>query len=574
MEGIVTLPDGRKAKLTGPDKEAIVRKATEIKAQIGGTQQPVNRAGTGEAVGRNALRQFLDNMLAVPNLAATGLANTPTARIGADLLGIETPQVGDRVLGIPNANDVFAGAQRVGETAGLLSTGLQGPSVTPFSEAQRQQQETTEQIQQQRPVASATGGLLGDAATLVTGRGGIRSLTGGRVASLEQAAPQVGQRAQTVLGRAIQSTARGIGGSGKRAGTLGLETGTLAALQGQDPSEVGAIATTAGGTQVAGDVSRNLLKGVRKAGLKGFIGATLLSVAAKEVTPGGFQIIEETIKDRAKEIGIASLLLGGTALATARVPQGFAGPAFKEVVDNTSKAGLLKLIQAFRSDPERVGPVAEKFAEDPDFFGPNARERLEKAFSGETDAGEVINGLMKNSQFRNRFDEIGIPRPQLVRDAIQSDNENAKPTSATRAAEAIGRRLPKGSALRHTFENSGPRMFIRDVFINGETADGILNKLGSNQRRDALEVNLSQMITSSMRDANGGKALDGQALSQRWNRLPESVKNAYPKQTRQNVEAFIAESQTTPFQVLPPLLARSLMMNGELSKRLGAKPNE
>src|SRR5690606_21570923 len=69
------------------------------------------------------------------------------------------------------------------------------------------------------------------------------------------------------------------------------------------------------------------------------------------------------------------------------------------------------------------------------------------------------------------------------------------------------------------------------------TLAGLRKRMGSGAFRDALAVNLSQMMERASKVADdGAKVLDGDRFLAEWRALPEVVRNAYPKAAQRATE--------------------------------------
>lgn len=224
-------------------------------------QQPEPEIGFGEAFGRAGLERFISNAIGLPNLLATGAANVGAAFLPSEqgpprdiinLLGrgirgatggavdpiaagertrAATPALGERVLPLPEAQDVVA----AGEAA------IPGRT---FPEAQQRQ----ELAREQRPGATLAGEVGADVATLLGGRLPFAAAR----ARLPTPAPR--PPIPPGLKRQIDDIVRSkvVGGLGRgvqRAAETGTEGAVLALLDEGDP--VNTALLSAGGQ--AGD---------------------------------------------------------------------------------------------------------------------------------------------------------------------------------------------------------------------------------------------------------------------------------------------------------------------------------
>lgn len=377
-------------------------------------QQPPEDVGFGEAAGRGALVQFLGNLGALPegvlqSLLPRGEGFGPIEAVSA-LTKLVTGGAVDPVAAAPAAREQIEGSLSGENIIGAARTipgvrnilGETGQP-TPIGEAQAQEQATTQRFTEQAPVATAIGEAGGDIATLLTGRAAVRGLS----PKLAAAAPKVAAQAPTIIGRALQGFARTAAKTGTRAVETGAEGAFLASLNDANPAEVAAMGA---GSQVLGDVALSTFRGLAKKNrlLKAIALGTVVSLGVQQMTPGGLDRVLPTFEGRNKEAILTFLLSGGAAAITGgRIPKGFAGPAFAEIVDVTRRGALLSLITSMTRDPVRTGPIVQKFTEDPEFFGANAKRLLTRAINSDSvDVRNTVDRLMKDKEFRKRFEAL------------------------------------------------------------------------------------------------------------------------------------------------------------------------
>lgn len=347
------------------------------------------------------LRRFTDNVINTPD----ALVNMVLGLAGSDR----------RVDFVPSFDDIAAAGQGLQGAAGAL---LQGEPANLSQRIAAERQQIAQAIaaqQQGAPIATGAGEFTGDIATLLTGRAGVRGVA--QATNLQQLAPVLRANATTGMGRALQTFARSVGRSGKRALETGAEGAFLASLQGADVQEVAAGGAAA---QIVGDVALSTFRKFAKpASLLVAIGtATVVSNGLEGITPGGQNRILPNIEEKTKE-AILALLIGGAAGAAigGRIPKDqplkvLGGPAFAELVDVTRRGALLSLIGSMTRDPNVTGPVVKKFSQDPDFFGPKAKVALQRAInSDKIEIRNTIDELMKDRGFKRRFDQLIEGRP-------------------------------------------------------------------------------------------------------------------------------------------------------------------
>ena len=400
-----------------------------------------------EAFGRAALVRFLGNMGAIPETVLQSL--TPDERRRGGIPGpIEAvSDLVDTVTGgavDPQSAGPAARAQLQGVLSGenilgfgeALSNPLEPGLIPRAQEAQERQRETSQRFREQAPVASVVGDVAGDIATIATGRAGLRGgQTSGPVppsflatqlqgraaatvaANLPELAPVIGARAQSIIGRSLQTFAKSAGKTGRRALGTGAEGAFLAALSDSDPITV---AAGGAGAQVVGDTALGVFKDLRGKGggiglglLKAVALTTLGSLGLQQLTPGGLDRILPTIEARNKDVIVTALLGGGVgAITGGRIPKdlfpkAIGGEALSEIVDVTRRGALLSMLTSLSRDPVRTAPVIQKFSEDPDFFGDKAKRLLTRAINSEKiDIRNTIDGLMEDREFKRRFDSL------------------------------------------------------------------------------------------------------------------------------------------------------------------------
>lgn len=351
-------------------------------------------------------RRMLDALLRAPEvlseMLAVGLMPRRESGQRSDIMPFLDEH---QPLRLPSAAEVVAAGDVAGQVPGAIARSEPLGLNERFNTALERQQEIDIRSQEEAPVGTAVGEVAGDVATILATRGLGRVMSGGSALPRASSTTPFVRPAQTQLGSAIQTGLRVTGQGLKRAAETGSEAAILAALNEADPTEAGAIAA---GVQAGGDlVAKPILKKLGKVGIvNAMLGAWLVSVIAQEVTPGGYQIVEETLKDRAKEFGYATILGGAIAGITGRTSQQFAGPAFAEIT-NVVRRSILTSNLADMEEDSRIAPIMAKFSEDPDFFGPKARRLIERAWNVE-DASllATVESLMDDRRFREKFESI------------------------------------------------------------------------------------------------------------------------------------------------------------------------
>lgn len=422
-------------------RQALVDKMTAggpVPRSTGGGQSTPMQAGT-----RAGLERFTQSITGLPDLAATTLMSIPN-KIARDaqnfgnlpeLMGYQRaesgplPGIGERVLpGVPDAADVFAGAQRLGESAAALKTG----DFSQFRpDARGQQQLISEEMAQQQPMATQIGTIAGDVATLGLLRSPVartRSLqemgaieTRAALDAAHKAAIDAGKlpgfRAAPTFSDAIKSATSGSSGFASlanragRAAETGIEGAVLGILTEGDPLEMAAYSA---GSQAAGSLALGALGGLfsggpMKAGTKlalSAVAVTGLLQTAKSVAPGGQDYILPTIQQAFNKValGVAAGALAGVA-GFGRMPVKSL-PAISDALSSIPRAATLSVLNDALNDT-RAEKVINQISSDPNYFGPVAARRLERAFRNPNiSISSVIDDLMETKVFREKYNEL------------------------------------------------------------------------------------------------------------------------------------------------------------------------
>lgn len=410
-----------------------------LKDRIAGPAPRTPQNSTAMQAGvRAGLERFTQAATSVPEVIGQGLLNIPNTAY-RDIAGLADLVTGQREsatlpqqgpLVMPNlldAPDVFAGAQRLGEGAAALATG----DFNQFQpDAENQQRIISESMAREHPIATAVGQVAGDAATLGTLRSPVakaRSLAevgvaerAAQVRAAHQKAAEAGKikgfRFADSLPEALkeataQSTSFGaLMNRTGRAAETGLEGAALAILQDGDPLEMAAY--SAGG-QAAGSLLLGGLSGMfsGKMGIAGnlavaSIGVGTLIQIAKSGTPGGQDRILQSIEQGFNKVtlGLATGALAGVAGA-GRFPIK-ALPAVSDALTSLPRAATLSVLNDALNDT-RVEIVINKLQSDPEYFGPTAARRMERAFRNPSiSISGVVDDLMEQKPFREKFQEL------------------------------------------------------------------------------------------------------------------------------------------------------------------------
>lgn len=486
--------------------------------------------------------------------------------------------------------DLTGGAQALG--------GLLDPDSTiaeRFRAGKQADIDFQQRLAQEHPIATGAGNIVGDAATLATGRVAMT----GRLVEMQQMqkARQLATAATTRnLGpgarRVLERTLRGVKDSKFQRGVgrvaeTGIEGAIMGALHDADPAQTALYAATA---QAAGSASLGTLSAVMKskAGVLGGLTGTALGLAGahqlfKSASPGGRDRILESVEGGFNET--VTLVGLGLAAGLAGLSRGRNSALFEDlprVVEGTTatlRGSLLSVMTGMADELNRgvstTGPTIEHYVADPDSFRPAWRKAIERGIQT-GDLSEITQRLAATDEEFARLIDSPLPDPgevaqRRLRTAIEADNG---PSAAQivvdmrETASAIKRRLP--ADLQERFSALNPQQAISRAL---EHSPNVLNRLRTHQRVDALEINLTELISRSIvsdPQNRERRIVDPQRLESQWSALSESVRDAYSPRQREAIERFIDEARApNGLAVLPPLLARSLMLpDGALSRRL------
>lgn len=413
LEQLQALRD-RLAMMSGPDKRA------------GGTTSPMAaglRAGTG---------RVMEGLTNIPQAIMAGAGEFYGTAAGAST-GLRPRNFqSDRLEMpfLPQGQDLMGMVDRAGETAGAMATGDFGQFTPDAGEAARLRSEA---MAQDQPGATQTGQILGDVASVVGLRQPFaRARNAAELAEVNRAEaismvgkPQTIEAAEKLVQDEIRNAANvpqmlqrmtmesgGFNTLMNRAGRAseaGLEGAIIGIMQDRDPAE---MAAWGAGTQLAGSALLSMLGQFTKGG-PGKIGMNLLVASAstaaliqsaKTATPGGKDFSLESVEAGFDKVVLA---LGAGIIAglsgQGRVPIK-ALPRIADALTAIPRAATLSVINDATSDP-RVETVINKLAMNPEYFGPTAMRRMERAFRNpEISIAGVIDDMMESSkEFRDKY---------------------------------------------------------------------------------------------------------------------------------------------------------------------------
>lgn len=507
-------------------------------------------------IGRAATTRFAGNAMGLPELASDVMALT---RGGIRQL----PRFREKNLPLPTGEQVMAGIGAATQIPGALLAG------EPLNIGQRfqQQQAQAAQLAQEQPLATGLGGLLGDAATIATGRaplagtGFSRFLRGTQPSDMAfGGAAKFANR--TELDRIVQSApvqklARGAG----RSLEAGFEGATLALLNEGDPLMTAAYAA---GGQAAGSamIGATSLRGGALSIAGRAAGLTAMIQLTKSAIPGGRDRILESTEKAFDDLKLAIALgLAARTVGAGRV-SGRLADRFEKSADAISGlhrgVAISALQDATNDETGTVDRVLQHLSVNPDTFTQEQLNRLSSGLNNQKLGATVKDMIIADPSLVELIDSEPkrLSAQDAIRGDIQMDNDGARLVSS---------REVSGILQRHVQIEASGRPLISTVFKDEANISKVLRNAGKHQRLDILEKGLDVMLSESVRN----NVIDGEAFAKAWAGLPQVTRDAYSRTQRENIEAFIDLARTEPVFSLPPLLARSLMLtNGELSRRL------
>jgi hypothetical protein len=363
---------------------------------------PRNEGGaqttSGQAATRAGTERFINNMLGLPEFALDAGANIGNPMGFLNSLKKDT-------LPMPTGADVLTGIDAAGEAAAAVTSGDFSQFSPDIGEASRMRSEV---MAQQQPTASALGSVAGDVATLATLRAPVAKIRGLGAANAAErqallraeieAAKQSGiitnpMMADTVPAMLQRMTvqSRGFGNLMEKTGRIaetGIEGAVLGILTDKDPLETAAYSA---GTQAAGNVVLGIMPGgsLAKVGLAAVAATTLFQVA-NSVLPGGQDRILPAVEAGFNKVALA---------LAAGVLTGAAG------MGRVSSKALPQIADYMTALPRAA--VVQRLSVDPNYFGPTAGRRLERAFRNPNiSISGVIEDLMENKAFREKYEAL------------------------------------------------------------------------------------------------------------------------------------------------------------------------
>lgn len=413
------------------DMDLANRRQPFFEATQGEEQQtefrPQRRPSFGEALGRSAAERFLSNAFGAVDLAASAggrmLAGQPLVdrevnlpegadpRMNQPLVNF--PKVGERDLPLPTGEQAVAAGEAALGVHGALRRGEPMNIGENFQQARQRQQD----VAQARPGATMAGNVAGDVGTLLSGRLPLRSASARATrdaVTIPKAPLPPGLRRQVddITKKVIATKLpRGM----RRAAETGLEGAALAVLDEGDPVMT---ASFSAGSQAAGSLFLSMTKPMvtSKTGLLSTVALGAVGVQLfKEATPGGQDRILESIETSIFKV------LPTVALGTLSAAAGFGRtgdrfqqnlPKLADAITTIPRGSIVSLLKDLSKEAEEGNDttlrVVEQFAQDPEYFGPGAMARLQRALRSEDKSvAEEVERMMRNPDFREKLDELG-----------------------------------------------------------------------------------------------------------------------------------------------------------------------
>jgi hypothetical protein len=260
------------------------------------------------------------------------------------------------------------------------------------------------------PLATSAGRAAGDAASLLTLRPGERMR---EILKLRNTAEPTARRSR-LLGRERDGVEESRGKLDEATKTLkpwlgrtaeaGFDGAVVSALGDGDPV---ATAGWTAGIQAAGGAALGAKAWIWKNPGKAAFTLILGSEMYKAVAPGPQNIAEskdEAVRTFVGAYGLASL----AGLAGSGRPAG----SFLRSLSTASRGGVASVVtqlqEAAAEGKSEYGRVLEQLASNPDYFGRETRQRLERASQSDKPRALLneVDALMKSTRFKKLYDEI------------------------------------------------------------------------------------------------------------------------------------------------------------------------
>jgi hypothetical protein len=352
-----------------------------------------------DTAGGAALAAARGKPLDIANRFAAARARNETLQPAAALLALPEP-TGEEVLAAGTAAAKAPGIVLEDLVANARHTfGGAPPATNPVrdvSQAYRDALAAEAARSAENPLATSAGRTAGDVATLMTLRPGDRVR---RVLSMRRGTPTVAPEMRSAVEQAARVFGRGLG----RAAESGFEGALMGALGDADPAKTAAWAA---GMQAGGSMALTAKNSFLRNPFKTFAGLYLGHEMFKALAPGPQDFFES--KDMAVNEMVAAYGLGAVA-AIAGADRGIGTGKLRQITNALASASrgtvqsvITQLHEAAGRGETEYARVLELMSEDPDYFGREARMRLERASRSEQPNALLneIDGLMQSRRFR------------------------------------------------------------------------------------------------------------------------------------------------------------------------------
>lgn len=409
----VVLQDGQWVPLTPPAEPAAAAPPPKM-PRIGALPgKPTEEAAAMDRMIRGGLKtaagEFVANILGIPHAAGELLA------LGAAGLRTAGSAAAGALKGEPlNLGERFEAARQKEEGTSFASALLAAPEPTGDEVLEWVGAEPAEGIE------ASAGRTAADVATLMTLRPGQRVR---EILKRRRATPAADRRARLLAREGSSATAKAAAEADEAANTimrsLGLGTGK-AAEAGFEGAVVGALgdgdpaktAAWTAGIQAGGSAALAAKGWIWKNPGKAAITLWLGHEMWKAALPGPQNALES--KDEVIREMVGAYGLGAVAsLAGASRPV----KPFARALSNASRGAVASVVTQLQEATARGEPhyeqIVAKFAEDPDYFGREARSRLELAAFRERPNALLteIDSLMKSRRFRSKVEGLQTAPP-------------------------------------------------------------------------------------------------------------------------------------------------------------------
>lgn len=406
--------------------------------------QPAQPQLAEPSLGQRAAARFVANVLGTPSgigelleIGAAGLQAGAGAALDAVRPGPSEQSLGQRfatareqqsqlfpaaqlqAIPSPSTEQVLAGVESFknlpsiihrGEQLRLRSRGAVGGFPQAAGSEFSEQLQTQQQQAQQHPITAGAGDVLGDIGTLVS----MRPATG-RMFRPARARAVIPKETVDIIDSAANRLTRATGFAkklGAQAGEAGFEGALLAAMGDGDPL---ATAGWQAGAQVGGSLALQGTKAFKTYPWRTLGGIALAHWVWRAFAPGGQGALEdvrdETVQTMLTTFGLGTLaaLAGAGRLAPGKT----AGrDRFIDAFDTIRRSHVASYINQF-TEAEESGQTAlpviiGKIVEDPNFFGPEVRRRIERAANSNKDNALIreVESLMRSERFRRKVEEL------------------------------------------------------------------------------------------------------------------------------------------------------------------------